>query len=316
MEAHPYKRTLARWRLLVCALTPALVAFGLTFPATDAVAGSASLDPNDQIEADERGVAASVRDDVLGDQWARDGDEVHVVLNGADGLTVLTAQGSDGYAWEATASLPGFEADTDLWVSNSCVTASGDFMAVVYAPRSVTNDESAFAGGAEASIVDLRSGEVTDLGTGHTISYFNPGCGAGDTVTLTRFEAGYSTTRIAVVDAASADVLSTSDLEGVATSAVSLADGTVFAVTGGDLVSIDVGAELPEVLLEASGAMYDLAVDDQGRLAYATVGRDRETATAYVLSPGRASRPRWVGRGPVTQLGVRAAPGVASPIVV
>jgi len=299
----------ANRRLLVFLTLLALCVSALPLPATDAMADAGSPDADAQVEVDENGIPPSARDDVLGAQWSRDGDEAHVVLNGADGLTVLTAQSSNGYAWEATAALPVSWADTDLWVSNSCVTSSGDYMAVVYAPRAATNSEDAFAGGAQAAIVDLRSSGVTDLGTGYTISYFNPGCGAGDTVTFTRFEAGFSTTRIAVVDATSGTVLKRSDLDGLATSAVSRADGTILAVRGNDLVSIAPTGERPEVLLESSGTAYNLAVDDQDRLAYVTLGDDRQTATAYVVAPGRGARSRLVGTGPVTQLAVRAARG-------
>lgn len=287
----------------------ALLASALALPVGDANAEGNSSTVADHVEVDEDGIAPGQRDRVLGASWRQDGDEAHAVLNGAGGLTVITAQSSDGYAWEATATLPVSWADTDLWVSNSCVTSSGDYMAVVYAPRAVTNSEDAFAGGAQAAIVDLGSGEVTDLGAGYTISYFNPGCGAGDTVTITRYEDGFDTTRIAVVDATSGEVLRTSDLDGLATSAISRADGTILAVLGGDLVSIAAAADLPEVLVKPSGAVYSLAVDDQNRLAYVSSGGGRETATAYVIAPGRGARPRSVGTGPTTQLAVRATPG-------
>lgn len=263
--------------------------------------------PDGPVAADDRGIAPSKRDEVLGDRWDRDGDEANVVLNGPEGLAVLTARSSDGYAWDVTATLPVPWADTDLWISNSCVTSSGDHMAVVYAPRAATNNEDAFGGGANAAIVDLRSGAVRDLGTGYTISYFNPGCGTDDTVTITRFEPGFGTTRIAVVDATSGEVTTTSDVEGLATSAVSRADGTILAVSGSDLVSISPNAKRPEVLVKSSGTVYDLTVDDNDRLAYVSMERDLKTATAHVKDLKRSAPPKTLGTGPVTQLGVQAA---------
>lgn len=272
-------------------------------PSADA---PATVGDDGVTELDEQGVAPEQRDDVLGEDRERD-DEAHVVLNDADRLTVLSARAEDGYAWHAAATLPLPWSDTDLWVSNSCVTSSGDHLAVVYAPRSATNSEEGFAGGARAAVVDLRSGAVTDLGTGYTISYFNPGCGAGDTVTITRFEAGYSTTRIAVVDAASATVRGTNDVDGLATSAVARDDGTVVAVHGGDVVALAPGAAEPEVLATTPGPAYDLALDDQDRLAYVTLDDDQETATAYVTPLEGDSKPRAIGTGPVEEVGVEAA---------
>jgi hypothetical protein len=270
-------------------------------------AGSSADDADGHVELDQDGVASADRDQVLGDEWDRGNDEANVVLNDADGVTVLTAQSSDGYAWNATAVLPTPVTDTDLWVSNSCVTSSGDYMAVVYAPRSVTNDEDAFGGGARAAIVDLESGEVSDLGAGYTISYFNPGCGVGDTVTITRFEPGYTTTRIAVVDAASAAVRRTTAVDGLVTSAVSEGDGTVLAARGGQLLSIAPQTDEPAVLTSGAGSAYDLAVDGQNRLAYVTSEDGGQSSTAYVTSLGSVDAPRAIGTGPATETGVQAA---------
>ena len=258
-------------------------------------------------DLDERGVAPERRDALLGDSWDDNGDEAHVVVNDANGVTVLSASSSDGYAWAASAALPVPDADTDAWVANSCITSSGDYMAVVYAPRTATNDEDAFAGGADAAIVNLRSGAVSSLGTGYTLSYFNPGCGADDTVTITRFENKFVTTRVAVVDATSATVVRTADVAGQATSAVSLADGTLVTALGGDLVSIPADSEEPQVLTTAPGAASDLAVDDNDRLAYVSLDAGLQTATAFVTTLDDGSEPRAIGTGPVTELGVAAA---------
>lgn len=268
---------------------------------------SAISDEQEERVLDEQGIAPGARDDLLGAGWGKDGDEAHVVLGSADGLQVLTAESADGYAWRTTADLPVPGADTDLWVSNSCVTSSGDYLAVVYAPRSATNSEGGFAGGADAAIVDLGSGAVSYLGTGYTISYFNPGCGADDSVTITRYESGYATTRIAVVDARTAAVESTSDVEGLVTSAVTRADGTIYAARGGEILSIGPGATDPVVAVETTGTAYGLAVDDQDRLAYLSLGEDQETSTAYLAEAGDVLVPDLIGSGPVTEIGVRSA---------
>lgn len=304
-------------------LLPALLASALaiSLTAAPAVADPASADrvrrtsanPGDiadesgAVALDQSGVASGQRNALLGTNWDEDGDEAHVVLADSDGVTVMSASSSDGYAWTASAALPVPAADTDLWVSNSCVTSSGDYMAVVYAPRSATNDEDAFAGGAHAAIVDLRSGDVSDLGTGYTISYFNPGCGASDTVTITRFEAGFATTRVAVIDAASATVRRTVDVEGQATSAVSLDDGTVLAALGAQVISVPADEDASIVLAAAPGSAYDLAVDDAGRLAYVALDEQGSTSTAYLTDLADLSGPTPIATGPVTELGIAPA---------
>lgn len=266
--------------------------------------------PDGSVVVGEEGVEPGARGEVLGEQWQDSGDEAHVVLNDAQGVTVVSAQAADGYRWEPVASLPVPWADTDLWVSNSCVTSSGDFMAVVYAPRAASNDEASFSGGASAAVVDLRSGAVTDLGSGYTIAYYNPGCGAGDTVTITRLEPESGLTRVAVVDAASGEVTRTADVAGQVTSAVSRSDGTVVAARGGEVIAVApdaaAGAE-PQVVLSAPGGAYDLTLDEQERLAYVTRDAKGETATAYVATLGEEPAAQAVGSGPVTQVGVEPA---------
>lgn len=277
-------------------------------PATAPDAADAPAEPGGEVELDESGLTPQQSDDVLPDDWRETDDEVHVVLNDADGITVLGARAADGYAWEAVATVPVPWADTDLWVANSCVTSSGDRMAVVYAPRAATNDEAAFSGGANAAIVDLRSGEVTELGTGYTIAYFNPGCGEDDTVTITRLEPEEGLTRVAVLDARTAEVSTKVDLEGQVTSAVARADGTVLAAKGADLVAVAPGAAAPEVVVADAGAAYDLTVDRSGRLAYVTRdGEGADTSTAYVTTLADDAPPQAIGTGPVTETGVEAA---------
>lgn len=303
-SAHP----IALWTVLLSVGLTIVIpgAIGAATAGTDSLVLATSDQPEQGV-LDEQGIDPAAREELLGAGSENDGDEAHVVLGGEDGLRVLTAESSDGYAWRTTAELPLPWADTDLWVSNSCVTSSGDYLAVVYAPRSATNSEEGFAGGADAAIVNLRSGATSYLGTGYTISYFNPGCGADDSVTITRYESDFATTRIAVIDAPTAVVESTSELEGLVTSAVTRADGAIYAARGGDIVSIAPGANDPEVAVEAIGTTYGLAVDEQDRLAYLSLEGDRTTSTAYVAEPGDVLVPEAVGSGPVTDIGVQSA---------
>ena len=94
----------------------------------------------------------------------------------------LTADASSAYQWRTAASLsePGF--DTPQWIGQDCVTGSGRYAAVVYAPWSAANDADAFDHGSFAAIVDLETGAVRKLPELVSLAYYSPGCGAGDTV--------------------------------------------------------------------------------------------------------------------------------------
>lgn len=119
------------------------------------------------------------RDAVLGSDWDSADDVAWVVSGDGDGLHVLTARAASGYEWRriATLTMRGF--DTDRWVGNACLTSDETTLAVVYAPRGFTNDQSLFNHGAFAALVDIESGETRQLGAGYTLAYFNPGCGVG-----------------------------------------------------------------------------------------------------------------------------------------
>jgi len=178
-------------------------------------------------------------------------------------------------------------------------------MVVVYAPRSVTNDEDAFRTAASAAIVDLETGLSVGLGSGFTMAYYNPGCGEDDTVALTRYTDDWQTTQVAVVDATTGDVSSRISIDGMATSAVSLANADALVVSQGGIY--EVGAEGSERRLVAAtqGSTYDLSVDKDGRLAYAELDSGGETATVKAVDVEEAGRPTGLGSGAVADVGVR-----------
>jgi hypothetical protein len=140
------------------------------------------------------------------------------VAAGSDlGVSALTARATEGYFWQnlVLLTVPGVE--TSQWIGDTCTTSDGSMLAAVYAPREVTNSEASYNDGAYAAVMDLRTGEVTDLGRGFSIAYFNPGCGTGDSFVLTSFEEPGRTT-LTVVEAASEE-RSTVHIEGPLTSA-------------------------------------------------------------------------------------------------
>src|SRR5690606_22011589 len=179
----------------VTVATALLAAASIALPASNSVADEPpeSIELNsqaaDETTSSETGsVPTSDRSALLGRDWSSSEDTVHTVLTGYDGIQVLEARESDGYEWTFLADLPTPPLESDLWVANSCVSSSREHMMVVYAPRSATNDEALFSGGAFAALVDLADGTVEDLGAGYSLAYFNPGCGSGDTAAITRSE--------------------------------------------------------------------------------------------------------------------------------
>jgi hypothetical protein len=310
------------WRRVLRGLTAtglvvSLLAFSFVGPAS-----ALSVDPEDPrlleppegaersesvepLPVDEAGVPASQRAEVLGPEWSSSGDVVHVALGGADGVSVVSAREQNGYEWTTTAVLPDTGGGEDLWIQNSCVTSSGRYMVVVYAPRSVTNDEDAFRTAASAAIVDLETSLTVGLGSGFTMAYYNPGCGEDDTVALTRYTDDWQTTQVAVVDATTGDVASRISIGGMATSAVSLANGDALVVSQDGIY--EVGAEGRERRLVAgiTGPAYDLRVDRDGRVAYAELDSGGQTATLTMVDVENSRRPIGLGSGPVTEVGVR-----------
>ncbi|MEK8106407.1 hypothetical protein NKG94_16510 [Micromonospora sp. M12] len=132
-------------------------------------------------------VAPAERDAKLGSGWRKSADTAWTTSGDANGFHVLAAAANTGYTWRAVASLsePGFEADQ--WIGNACLSGSGRKLAVVYAPRTFTNEERLFDRGGFTAVVDLLSGTVVKLPVMSSLAYFSPGCGAGTTAVLSQF---------------------------------------------------------------------------------------------------------------------------------
>lgn len=280
---------------------------GLALAPSTSVQATGSVENTDPLAVSQDGVAADSRDQVLGSDWRDSPDVAHVVLGDSSGLTVLRAAKGEGYAWGGLANLPtNSSVDTDLWISNSCITSSRNYMVVVYGPRAITNDENEYAGAGHAAIVNLKDGSVTDLGVGYTIAYFNPGCGDGDSVAITRYESDYKTTLVAALNASTGEILAKYELAGEVTSAISRSTGSILAVGEGGIIAVDNGKK-PTVAVPSAQLAYDLALDEKGRLAFVSLGTDGTQASVSVLNPGEGSKPTKVATGPVTEIGVRSA---------
>ncbi|MDH6581095.1 hypothetical protein M2161_000201 [Streptomyces sp. SAI-133] len=195
-------------------------------------------------EADPKSSAVPVgeRADRLGSDYRKSHDRAFTTTGDALGFHVMVADEKNGYAWRTAASLaePGFE--TDTWIGNACVTASGRYAAVAYAPRTFTNKPELMSRGAFTAIVDLTSGTVRKLPFQATLGYFSPGCGTGDQAVFSQFTDELSSvrseTRLVTADARNGRT-EKADVAGQVTSAVPVADGRIVAARGRQVVRID-----------------------------------------------------------------------------
>ncbi|GAB1818577.1 SGNH/GDSL hydrolase family protein [Herbidospora sp. RD11066] len=256
----------SRRLLLIAAFLATLISPVIT-PASPALAEPPpSLEPSS--------VQPELRDRVLGANWQKSADVALTTAGDATGFHVFTASAASGYQWRTVATLTEPGMDTDQWIGNACLTGSGSRIVAVYAPRHFTNRDWLFSRGAFAAIIDTKTGAVTKLRDQVTLAYFNPGCGAGDTVALTQgVSEKHATTRLLTVDTAANRVTRTVVARGQLTSAVSVGD-TVVAADGARLVEVKAGGELAE--LAATGSVpFDLRATADGGVAFAT--RDGES---------------------------------------
>ncbi|MEO3781274.1 hypothetical protein ABGB16_31680 [Micromonospora sp. B11E3] len=294
-----------------------LLALAVSVPAGHVPAGAAPAPTpgapgSAAVRPDPPAIAPADRDRLLPKGWAGSDDRILLTTGDANGLHVLSAGMSDGYAWRTVATLaePGF--DADQWIGNMCVTGSGRRAVVVYAPRTFTNSGDLFERGGFTAVVDLRTGAVTKLPVQSTLAYFSPGCGAGETAVLTSFRApadGPARTRLATVDAARPRVTAEHVLDGELTSAVPVRDGIV-AAHGSALVRLTAtgpGSGLRRAgLVRATNVPFHLAADGPDAVVYADRAGDRIRLSRAAARPGPAAATLAVGR--LGQL------GTASPV--
>ncbi|MFF1832875.1 SGNH/GDSL hydrolase family protein [Streptomyces sp. NPDC058231] len=214
---------------------PPGAANGWSSPATRAAGDTKK--PDDR----PRWVPAKERTAVLGKNYRSSSDQAFTTSGDATGFHVMVADEKDGYRWKSAAALsePGF--DTDTWIGNACVTESGKFAAVAYAPRTFTNKAELMSRGAFTAIVDLGSGEVRKLPFQATLGYFSPGCGTGEDIVFSQFSdeetSKKNQTRLVTVDARTGKAAKAT-VAGEVTSAVP-ADGRILAARGAQIVSIN-----------------------------------------------------------------------------
>ncbi|HEX4831650.1 MAG TPA: hypothetical protein VH478_11225, partial [Trebonia sp.] len=207
--------------------------------------------------------------------WAKSADVVATLQGDGDGLHVLVATEASAYSWQTVATLGDPGVDTSQWIGQGCVTASGRYMAVVYAPREVTNMASEEGVLGRAAVVDLRTGSVRQLGAGYSVAYFNPGCGTGENVALTRGGWGGdtpglpATTTLDLVSAPTGKAVASVTVPGQASSAVPFGNAIV-AAYGRGLAELRPHGR-PVTLTATAGTPFRLVPDTAGGLGYQVV---------------------------------------------
>ncbi|MEU7022762.1 GDSL-type esterase/lipase family protein [Streptomyces sp. NPDC046203] len=227
------------------------------------------------VKADENGnkdrVPAKERGKVLGSDYATSVDTAWTTIGDATGFHLMTADEADGYRWKTAATLlePGFS-ETDTWIGNACVTASGDRALVAYAPRTFTNKPDLMARGAFTAAVDLNSGKVTKLPFQASLAYFSPGCGDGEQAVLSQFTdentSARNETRLITVDARTGKTTTKTTVRGQVTSAVPTRDGIV-AAQGNAIVRITPSGT-SELVTRTDDTPFSLSVTKDGGIAF------------------------------------------------
>lgn len=253
----------------------------------------------------EAGIPAERRKELLGNEDVPADDVAYTTLGGLDGVAVLKAVASEGYRWERIALLPARTLETDNWVANSCIDASAKHMAVVYAPRAFTNDESNFLGGAWGAIINLEDGSIIDLGRGYSLAYFNPGCGAGSFAAFARYTSD-QLSQLASVDLATGEPVFKVDVKGQVTSTVTTGDGSLLGVTGRGVHRIGPDG-VGELVASASGLPFELRVDATERLAFLEMETTEKSVARIVDLQAEKKKPQTLARGALTELGLDRA---------
>ncbi|MFG2430831.1 NocE [Streptomyces sp. NPDC048590] len=254
-------------------------------------------------------VPAKERAEVLGAGY-RDSDDLAWTTSGdATGFHVMVAAADDGYRWRTAATLsePGF--DTDTWIGNACLTASGKRAAVTYAPRTFTNKPALMTRGAFTAIVDLTTGAVTKLPVQSSLSYFSPGCGATEKAVFSQFsddDSKRNETRLIGVDTASGKAAKPLKLPGQVTSAVPLNDGYA-AAQGARLVEVAPSGDV-RVAARTTTVPFQLTAAGDGSVVY--IDRTGTAPTAKQPAGERAE----VRRAPAALFGGSRATGTTQRV--
>ncbi|MFH8713133.1 GDSL-type esterase/lipase family protein [Streptomyces zaomyceticus] len=191
------------------------------------------------------------------------GDLAWTTAGDADGFHVLGARESEGHTWRTVTSLSEPGVETDRWIGNACLTASGRRLVVVYAPRAFTNRPELFLRGGFSAIVDLDTGAVRKLPVRSSLAHYNPGCGAGEEAVLTQAgDSDLGQTRLIALDTTAATLGAPVTVTGQVTSAVPTPQGLV-AAGESRIVRVAPDGSL-STLTRTTGTPFELHPDREG----------------------------------------------------
>ncbi|MDG4820679.1 SGNH/GDSL hydrolase family protein [Asanoa sp. WMMD1127] len=244
---------------------------------------------------------------VLPPDWRTSADLAWTTTGDASGFHVLVARATTGYQWRTVATLVERGFDADRWIGNACLTASGNRLVVVYAPRTFTNKVDLFDRGGFTAVVDLATGRVTKLPIQSTLAYFNPGCGAGERAVVTQLggeqdeRTSRNRSRVTEVDASAAKLGRPIEVAAEVTSAVPTTAGIV-AAGGAGLLRVAPDGRLTR-LADTEGTAFHVRADGGDGVVF--LDRTGQQARARRLAPDGGVR--TLATGAVGQLGL--APG-------
>lgn len=274
-------RRKARWFANAGIVAASLAGLLAPMPA----AAGAQLTPADQestslddstLSAEDGVLTRSEQDALLGQDADAPNDRVWSLVGEADGLHVLTAVQSQGYAWERVAKFGTELESSERWIGNGCLASDGRTLAIVYAPIVYANDDQRFRTGARGAVVNLETSEIHDLGSGFTLSYFNPGCGRNQQVSFTSL--GDDATDVTVIDAVQPTSQEDFQFTGQVTSVIPQETG-VTAARGQTIVAMDASGR--ESTIETTdGQVFSLMPYGSEGLAFAVA--DAATSRAFV----------------------------------
>lgn len=288
--------------LAACLVLPLAISTSLPLAAS-AATGSVDGEPPAQATTDpvdDSVVPESERDATLGSGWNESDDVAWTVVGDSVGFHVFAASMADGYQWNQIATLGADAVDTDRWIGNACLMGDAATLAVTYAPRSFTNDESLFLRGAFAAFVNISTGEVTPLVGGYSLAYFSPGCGLGESAVLAQYS-DEGTTRATEFTTADPENPVVTEIASVVTSLVPTDDGLIGAA-GRTIVNIGADGQVTTVA-ETGGFAYDLEATADGSLAY--LQHDGERSQAMLIDAAGAT-PVELAAGDVDKVGLAA----------
>ncbi|HWI73820.1 MAG TPA: hypothetical protein VNT55_17805, partial [Baekduia sp.] len=210
-------------------------------------------------------------------------------------LLLARRAASGRWRWAPLGTLSDPATEGEPWTGYECLTGDGRYAVLVTAPQSAASDPVARDRGATAYAVAIGTGRAWVLARDVALKYYNPGCGAGSRVALTR-SLGHdqAVTQVVLADL-TAHRSRTFTVRGQATSAIPVRDGVAVATgTAVDLLRPS-GARVR--LLSTRATAYDLRAARGGGLDALVPTESGRRADLWHVAHGAA--PRRLGRAPI-----------------